>query len=113
MKGNTNRKNRKPSKTKTNGNADFTIAFANIRGFKNLPEVHSHMVLHKPDIIAISESGSPDSNDPALNMPGYSEPELKADPLKRGYHDFLSTLKGVSQLDGSSALKLKVPPSCA
>ena len=93
MKGNRNRKYRKPSKTKTNGNPDFTIAFANIRGFKNLPEVHSYMILHKPDIIAISESGSPDSNDPAPNMPGYSEPDLKPDPQKRGCHGLLVYIK--------------------
>ena len=82
MKGTRNRKNRKPSKTKTNGASDFTIAFANIRGFKNLPEVHAHMVLYKPDIIAISESGSPESSDPSLAMPGYSKPELN--PGKAG-----------------------------
>ena len=94
MKGTRNRKNRKPSKTKTNGASDFTIAFANIRGFRNLPEVHAHMVLYKPDIIAISESGSPESSDPSLAMPGYSKPELKADPLKRGCHGLMVYIKG-------------------
>ena len=39
MKGTRNRKNRKLSIEKTNGNPDF--AFANIRGSKNFPGVHS------------------------------------------------------------------------
>ena len=93
MKGNRNRKNRKPSQTKTNGNPNFTIAFANIRGSKNLPEVHAYATMNKPDIIAISESGSPDASDPSLDLPGYSEPELKADPLKRGCHGLLVYIK--------------------
>ena len=51
------------------------------------------MVVNKPDFIAISESGQKDTKSSLLVVPGYSEPELKPDPLGRGLHGLMVYVK--------------------